>query len=221
MSFPSKIQQDFAYLPRAAVAKYVQLCDICSMRGKRSNAKTKVNVHVNNSNHASEVPESLSTLVKSSKPPSYKEEDDTSCFIQETSMPPSPEEEIEIEITTDSLTVSRSCSEEKLEPDSPDSLILSTISQSLSTDNLSITSENSDIHLKDLSTTQTSESLQASTNLLQDEYACLQAPTESANTSPIELSESVHTSMKQLLDKVSWEDLLQLYSEATQMAPRF
>lgn len=190
------------------------------MRGKRSNAKTKVNVHINNSNHASEVPESLSTLVKCSKPPSYKEEDDTSCFIQETSMPPSPEEEIEIEITTDSLTVSRSCSEENLEPDSPP-LILSTISQSLSTDNLSITSENSDIHLKDLSTTQTSESLQASTNLLQDEYACLQAPTESANTSPIELSESVHTSMKQLLDKVSWEDLLQLYSEATQMAPRF
>ena len=191
------------------------------MRGKRSNNKRKVNVHMDSHNPASEVLQSSSTIFENSlKPPSYKEEDNTLCLIQETPMPPSPEEEIEI--TTDSLTVSRSrsCSEEKFEPSSP-ALILSSISQSSFTDSLSTTSENSDIHLKDSSTTQTSESLQASTTPLQDECGCLQAPTKSASTSPTELSESVHMSMKQILNKVSWEDLLKLYSEATQMAPRF
>ena len=34
--FFSQIQQDFCYLPRLAVAKYIELCDICSTRMKKT-----------------------------------------------------------------------------------------------------------------------------------------------------------------------------------------
>lgn len=36
--FPLQVQQDFRYVPRAAVSKFIELCDICSLHRPRSSS---------------------------------------------------------------------------------------------------------------------------------------------------------------------------------------
>ncbi len=48
MTSPSpQVQEDFSYVPRTAVAKYIELCDICSLHRKKGGSKPLQNKDTN------------------------------------------------------------------------------------------------------------------------------------------------------------------------------
>lgn len=185
--FLFQIQQDYTYLPRSAIAKFVQLCDVCSVRGKRT-----INVK----------PKRAQKKASAEEP---KPSSTSKTSVAASIAPPSPEDEIEI--ATESIS-----------------------STSVETNTTSIHSkENSKENVEEPTTTTSTITSVENTTLgvptecplneaeqKEDDIGKNSLPlaTTSADRDSIDGShDHVQVSVKQLLEGLTWEEMLQLYTE--------
>lgn len=170
-------------MPRSAIAKYVQFCDVCSVRGKRiskpreKSNKKKISKHVDDIEEEEE-----------------KEEHHKTTVMVLPSLP-CPEGG-EIEVTTESVSSSTLQIEEST----------ATLSQQPSSTH-SLTAEK-DIQPIVVEPDQDEDSLDASIEQTEERE-------EVANPNNQELYQQIHESVRHLLDGLTWEEMLQVFNEAT------
>lgn len=214
-----QIQQDYTYLPRSAIAKFVQLCDVCSVRGKRVRHEETCCI--------TETHMMLADREESEE----KEEDECSTSHKASKsihiLPSAPSPEGEIEITTEASISGSSSLQIESNPQILPSGPLEDIERVKGTTQKrkEARAEGGIMDSLPLSQSEPNQIQHAvpSCNSTMSEPGVggerrREGGDEGGRDPSSDLYHQIHESVRHLLEGLTWEEMIQLYTETTDNA---
>ena len=214
-----QIQQDFTYLPRSAIAKFVQLCDVCSVRGKRVRHEETCCIS-----------SSPAVLARGEE----KRVEECTIQIASKSISLAPSAEGEIEIATETSVSGSSSLQIESQPNpqipsqvpSPNKMKTKGKASRITEKEKKAEAATEPLPLSQSEPNQRQHSVPPCSSTISEPgnqkggAGCGQRDkgTEASTDPSGELYHQIHESVRHLLEGLTWEEMIQLYTETTDNA---